>query len=251
MINEQDAHTEQPGLDGRRAIITGGTTGIGRAIAVLLASYGVRVFICGRTPEHLDDALKRIDEVGEGDGIAADLSVAEDVDRFFEAAEASLGEIDIAIINAAVPAAALADSGESEMRYQLDTDLTAYLVCAQEAARRMNAGSDIIFIGSMSAVSKKPGSSIYVAAKAGIQGFVPSFRQELADEDIKVGLIEPGFTGADFQYPEFPPEKQRELIHAHKMLRAEDIAAATHFMLAQPRRTAVSLIRVETRLEHP
>ncbi len=115
----------------------------------------------------------------------------------------------------------------------------------------MSAGSDIIFIGSMSAVSKGPGSSIYVAAKSGIQGFVPSFRKELAEQDIKVGLIEPGFTGADFQYPEFPPEKQRELINAHKMLRAEDIAVATHFMLTQPRRTAVSLMRVETRLEHP
>ncbi len=251
MTDEQDAHTEQPGLDGRRAIITGGTTGIGRAIAVLLASYGVRVFICGRTPEHLADALKRIDEVGEGDGINVDLAIAEDVDRFFEAAEAWLGAIDIAVINAAIPASALADSGESETRYQLDTDLTAYLICAQEAARRMNAGSDIIFIGSMSAVSKGPGSSIYVAAKSGIQGFVPSFRKELAEEDIKVGLIEPGFTGADFQYPEFPPEKQRELINADKMLRAEDIAAATHFMLTQPRRTAVSLMRVETRLEHP
>lgn len=251
MINEQDAHTEQPSLDGRRAIITGGTTGIGRAIAILLASYGVKVFICGRTPEHLDDALRRIDEVGEGDGINVDLSSGEDVDRFFEAARAYLGEIDIAVINAAVPAAALADSGESETRYQLDVDLTAYLICAQEAARCMSAGSDIVFIGSMSAVSKGAGSSIYVAAKSGIQGFVPSFRKELAEEDIKVGLIEPGFTGADFQYPEFPPEKQRELINEDRMLRAEDIAAATHFMLAQPRRTAVSLIRVETRLEHP
>ncbi|MDT7527699.1 SDR family NAD(P)-dependent oxidoreductase [Sphingopyxis sp. SE2] len=251
MIDEQDAHTERPNLDGRKAIVTGGTTGIGRAIAVLLASYGVRVFVCGRTPEHLDDALKRIDEVGEGDGINVDLSLAEDVDRFFEAARAYLGEIDIAIINAAIPASALADSGESEARYQLDTDLTAYLICAQEAARCMSAGSDIIFIGSMSAVSKGPGSSIYVAAKSGIQGFVPSFRKELAEQDIKVGLIEPGFTGADFQYPEFPPEKQRELINAHKMLRAEDIAVATHFMLTQPRRTAVSLMRVETRLEHP
>ena len=135
MIDEQDAHTERPNLDGRKAIVTGGTTGIGRAIAVLLASYGVRVFVCGRTPEHLDDALKRIDEVGEGDGINVDLSLAEDVDRFFEAARAYLGEIDIAIINAAIPASALADSGESEARYQLDTDLTAYLICAQEAAR--------------------------------------------------------------------------------------------------------------------
>lgn len=251
MIDESDAHTEAPGLDGRRAIITGGTTGIGRAIAVLLASYGVRVFVCGRTPEHLDDALQRIGEVGEGDGINVDLSVAEDVDRFFEAADAFLGGIDIAVINAAVPAAALADSGESETRYQLDTDLTAYLICAQEAARRMESGSDILFIGSMSAVSQKPGSSIYIAAKAGIEGFVPAFRKELAEEDIKVGLIDPGFTGADFQYPEFPPEKQKELIGKHQMLRAEDIAVAAHFMLTQPRRTAVSLIRVETRLEHP
>ncbi|MBA4750992.1 MAG: SDR family oxidoreductase [Sphingopyxis sp.] len=251
MIDADDAHTEQPDLKGRRAIVTGGTTGIGRAIAVLLASYGVRVFVCGRTPEHLDDALQRISEVGEGDGIAVDLSVKEDIDRFCEAARAYLGDIDIAVINAAVPAGALADAGEREARYQLETDLTAYLVCAQEAARCMKAGSDMIFIGSMSAVSKKPGSSIYIAAKAGIQGFVPAFRKELAEQDIKVGLIEPGFTGADFQYPEFPPEKQRELIHQHQMLRAEDIAAAAYFMLAQPRRTAVSLIRVETRLEHP
>ncbi|GGJ42217.1 short-chain dehydrogenase [Sphingopyxis bauzanensis] len=251
MLDEKDAHTEQPDLRGRLAVVTGGTTGIGRAIAVLLASYGVKLFVCGRNPDHLADALERIREVGEGDGIAVDLSLAEDVDRFFEAARGYLGDIDLAVINAAVPASALADAGENETRYQLDTDLTAYLICAQEAARCMKAGSDIIFIGSMSAVSKSPGSSIYVAAKAGIQGFVPSFRKELADQDIKVGLIEPGFTGADFQYPEFPPEKQRELINKHQMLRAEDIAAAAHFMLTQPRRTAVSLMRVETRLEHP
>ncbi len=115
----------------------------------------------------------------------------------------------------------------------------------------MQAGSDIVLIGSMSAVSRSAGSSIYVAAKSGVQGFATSLRRELAEKDIKVGLIEPGFTGADFQYPEFPPEKQRELIHQHRMLRAEDIAVATHFMLSQPRRAAVSLMRVETRLEHP
>jgi 3-oxoacyl-[acyl-carrier protein] reductase len=108
-----------------------------------------------------------------------------------------------------------------------------------------------VLIGSMSAVSKGPGSSIYVAAKSGIEGFAPSLRKELGQKDIKVGLIEPGFTGSDFQYPEFPPEKQRELIDQHKMLRAEDVAAAAHFMLCQPRRCAVSLIRVETRLAHP
>src|SRR3546814_14130690 len=91
----------------------------------------------------------------------------------------------------------------------------------------MSAGSDIVFIGSMSAVSKSPGSSIYVAAKSGIQGFVPSFRQELAEQDIKVGLIEPGFTGAEFQLPELPPDKQRELINATEMLLAGTTNVAT------------------------
>jgi 3-oxoacyl-[acyl-carrier protein] reductase len=251
MADNNDAHTSQPSLKGRRAVITGGTTGIGRAIAVLLASYGVRIFTCGRTPEHLQDALQRINEVGEGDGMTVDLSVAEDVDRFFAAAEVYLGGLDIAVINAAVPAEALGETDEDDTRYQIETDFTSYLITTQQAVKRMAGGSDVVIIGSMSAVSRKGGNSIYTAAKAGVQGFVQSLRQELAEQDIKVGLIEPGFTGADFQYPEFPPEKQREYINKDQMLRAEDIAVATHFMLTQPRRTAVSLMRVETRLEHP
>jgi NAD(P)-dependent dehydrogenase (short-subunit alcohol dehydrogenase family) len=245
------AHTEQPSLGNRRAVITGGTTGIGRAIAVLLASEGAKVFICGREENHLADALARIREVGEGDGISVDLSSRKGVARFFEAADRCLGGLDIAVINAAVPAAALDETDQADADYQIAVDFTSYLTTTQEAVARMKAGSDIVLIGSMSAVSKGAGSSIYVAAKSGIQGFAPSLRKELAEQDIKVGLIEPGFTGADFQYPEFPPEKQRELINEGKMLRAEDIAVAVHYMLRQPRRTAVSHIRVETRLDHP
>lgn len=210
-ISRAGAHTEQPDLSGRRAIVTGGTTGIGRAIAILLASYGVKVFICGRTAAHLEDALARIREVGEGDGIAVDLAKAEDVDRFFAASDDYLGGLDIAVINAAVPADALDDTAEDDTRYQLETDFIAYVISAQQAARRMSAGSDLVLIGSMSAVSRKGGSSIYVAAKSGIQGFVKSLREELADQDIKVGLVEPGFTGADFQYPDFPPKSSANL----------------------------------------
>jgi len=249
--NVSDAHTRRPDLKGRRAVITGGTTGIGRAIAVLLASYGAKVFICGRDPDHLDDALKRIGEVGEGSGISLDISEEGSVDRLFNEAGKWLGGIDIAVINAAVPAEALAETTEKDTRYQVETDFVSYLITAQEAAKRMKEGSDIVIIGSMSAVSRKGGSSIYVAAKSGVQGFAKSLREELGEKDIKVGLIEPGFTGADFQYPHFPPEKQRELIHKDQMLRAEDIAVAAHYMLTQPRRAAVSLIRVETRLDHP
>lgn len=246
-----DAHTRQPSLDGRRAVVTGGTTGIGRAIAVLLASEGAKIFICGRTPQHLDDALARIRAVGEGDGINVDLAKRAEVDRFFAAADAYLGGLDIAVINAAISADALADTTQDDLEYQIAVDFTAYLTTTKAALDRMQAGSDVVLIGSTSAVSRSPGSSVYVAAKAGIQGFAHSLRRELGDQDIKIGLIEPGFTGADFQYPDHPPEKQRALIKSAQMLRAEDIAAATHFMLTQPRRTAVSLMRVETRRDHP
>jgi len=251
VVDRADAHTEQPGLAGKRVVVTGGTTGIGRAIAVLLASEGAKVFVCGRDPNHLQDALGRIREVGEGDGIPVDLAKREEVQRFFTAADQYLGGLDVAVINAAVPAEALADTSDEDLDYQIAVDFTAYLTTTKAAIARMRGGGDVILIGSMSAVSQSGGQSIYVAAKSGIEGFAHSLRQELAEKDIKVGLIEPGFTGADFQYPDYPPEKQRELIAAAQMLRAEDIAAAAHFMLTQPRRTAVSLMRVETRRKHP
>jgi len=177
--NLTDAHTEQPKLSGRKAIITGGTTGTGRAIAVLLASEGARVFVCGRTPDHLDDALARIREVGEGNGFAVDLTRRDEVERLFAEADRYLGGLDIAVINAAVPVDAIVETSRDDLYYATAADFTAYLATTQAAVSRMKGGSDVVLIGSMSAVSKSPGSSIYVAAKSGIEGFSMSLRKEL------------------------------------------------------------------------
>ena len=244
-----DAHTARPGLAGRRAIVTGGTTGIGRAIAVLLASEGAKLFVCGRTPEHLDDALARIREVGEGDGITLDLTRQADVDRFVEEGERFLGGIDLAVINAGLPADGVEDSDVETIRYIVDTNLTAMMTTTRRVVERMRPGGDIVFIGSMSAVSRGGSSTVYAATKTGVEAFAEALRKELADKDIKVGNIEPGLTGSDMQLPEISVEKQREMIHRAEMLRAEDIAAAAHFMLTQPRRTVVSLMRVEPRVQ--
>jgi len=246
--NLSDAHTEMPSLRGRKAIISGGTTGIGRAIAILLASEGAKVFVCGRTPEHLDDALERICEVGEGDGINVDLSRQADIDRFVEEGEKFLGGIDLAVINAALPADGLQDTEVEDIRYLVDTNLTHMMTMARRVVDRMDAGSDILFIGSMSAVSRAGSSTVYTATKTGMEAFAEALRKELAEKDIKVGNIEPGLVGTDMQLPDIPVEKQREMIHQAKMLRAEDIAAAAHFFLCQPRRTVVSLMRVEPRI---
>lgn len=249
MIRDADAHTEQPTLSGRNAIITGGTTGIGRAIAVLLASYGVNVFICGRNPQHLSDALERIREVGKGDGIAIDLGKADNVARLFDAARAYLGALDIAVINAAFAAEGLSDTSKDDLRYAIDTDFTAYLLSAKAAADQMGDNGDIVLIGSMSAYVLGPGSTIYAGIKYGIQGFSQALRKELGPRGIRVSNVEPGKTGSDMQLPDIPVEKQREMIREETMLRAEDIAVGVHYVLTQPRRAVIQQLTIAPRVQ--
>ncbi len=249
VADRADAHTDQPSLAGRRVAITGGTTGIGRAIAVLLASEGASVFVCGRNEDHLGDALARINEVGSGDGISIDLAEKGAVKRFFTAAEESLGGLDVAVINAAVPASGLTEMDADELDYAIATDFTAYLVSAHEAAGRLKDRGDIVLIGSMSAHILGAGSTVYAGMKAGVAGFAEALRKELGPKGIKVALVEPGKTGADFQYPDIPAEKQREMINEETMLRAEDIAVGVQYLLTQPRRTVVQQLVLAPRAQ--
>jgi NADP-dependent 3-hydroxy acid dehydrogenase YdfG len=246
--NLSDAHTELPSLGGRKAVITGGTTGIGRAIGVLLASEGVEIFTCGRDERHLKDGLERINQVGKGEGISVDLAERQGLNRFFDEAEKKLGSYDIAIVNAAIPVDGLTSTSEEDAWYAVATDYTAYVMSAYKAAAHMQDKGDLILVGSMSAHSLGGDSSIYSGMKKGIQGFAEALHKELGTRGIKVGLVEPGLTGADFQYPDIPAEKQREMINAEKMLRAEDIAVAVHFMLTQPRRAVVQQLAVTQRV---
>jgi len=242
-----DAHTDRLSLRGRKAIVTGGTTGIGRAIAVLLASEGVEVFICGRDPDHLGDALARIREVGSGDGITVDLAEPDQLDRFFCDAKTALGSPDIVVVNAAVPAKALSKMASEEIRYAIATDFTAYLLSAKAAQEMLVDHGNIVLVGSMSAHVLGPGSTVYAGMKAGIAGFAEALRRELGPQGITVSLVEPGKTGADFQYPDIPAEKQRAMIEEETMLRAEDIAVGVHYLLTQPKRTVVQQLVIAPR----
>ena len=241
------AHTRMPSLAGKRAIVTGGTTGIGRAIAVLLASEGAMVDVCGRTAEHLDDALAAINAVGKGAGATIDLGEGENVEAYFAGAIERLGGLDIAVINAAIPAGGLTEMGASELRYAIAVDFTAYLMSAHQAVAAMKTGGDIVLIGSLSAHVLGPSSTVYASIKAGIAAFAESLRKELSPRDIKVGLVEPGFTQADMHYPQIDADYQKQLIHDDKMLRSADIAVAVHYILTQPRRAVVQQVVVVPR----
>jgi 3-oxoacyl-[acyl-carrier protein] reductase len=243
-----DVHTNMPSLKGKRAIITGGTTGIGRAIAVLLASEGVTVDICGRDEQHLKDALASIGAVGQGSGTAIDLAERDNVERYFAEAVGRLGGLDIAVINAAIPAGGLSEMSARDLRYAIATDFTAYLMSAHEAIEAMGeGGGDIVLIGSMSAHVLGPSSTVYAGMKAGIAAFAEALRKELGARDIKVGLVEPGFTQADFHYPDIDAEQQKGMVRDEKMLRSEDIAVAVHYVLTQPRRAVVQQVTVAPR----
>ena len=242
-----DAHTEMPPLNGRKAIVTGGTTGIGRAIAVLLASEGVDVFICGRDPQHLADGLERIREVGKGDGINIDLAEPDSLDKFVAAAKDYFGDFDIAIVNAAIPARGVTEMSAEELRYAIAVDFTAYLTTAYAAADVLRDKGDIVFIGSVAAHILGAKSSVYAGMKAGVAGFAEALRKELAPKGIKVCNIEPAKTGADFQYKDFSADEQAEENRKETMLRAEDIAVAVHYVLTQPRRANVQQVVIAPR----
>ena len=249
MTDTADAHTDVMSLKGRRIVISGGSTGIGRAIAVLLASEGAQVFIGGTDQRHLDDALSRIREVGEGDGVALDLAEEANVGRFLEAATSSLGGYDAVVANAAIGAGGVGEMEEAALRRVISLDFTQYLLLSHAAAKEIAGSGDIVLIGSMSAYALGPGSTVYAGIKSGLQGFSIALRRELGPKGIRVALVEPGLTGSDMQLPDIQPDEQRAMIREEKMLRAEDIAVGVHFLLTQPRRTVIQRLTISPRVQ--
>jgi NADP-dependent 3-hydroxy acid dehydrogenase YdfG len=218
-------------------LITGGTTGIGRATAILLAAQGARVMIFGRQQNDLDEAMKDIREAGgQVLGLTADVSDPQDIQRVFQEFDQQMDKLDILINNAALGYGSVMEGGYPEWEYILKTNLLGYMAMTHEAAERMKANGwgHIVNIGSMSADVREKDSSVYVGTKAGIQGFSEALRKEVNSHGIKVTLIEPGAVGTDMQ-SQYSPEQQRQQIEEMKMMRAEDIAACVLYTITQPK----------------
>jgi NADP-dependent 3-hydroxy acid dehydrogenase YdfG len=237
---------------GKAVVVTGGTTGIGRATALLLASKGANVLICGRHEPELNDAMEDLRATGGTvHGLVADTSSIDDIRRVFEEADRTLGGVDILINNAALAAEGAMDGDYTDWQYVVGTNLLGYIGCVQEGVRRMRArgGGHIVNIGSMSADVREPGSSVYVATKSGIQGFSEALRKEINKEGIKVTLIEPGLVGTDMTEEETPVEEQPKKQEEMKMLKAEDIAACVYYCLTQPKRCDVVSVQIRPHLQ--
>jgi NADP-dependent 3-hydroxy acid dehydrogenase YdfG len=242
--------TETEDIAGKSMVVTGGTTGIGRAAALLLASRGARVLVFGRHQNELNDAMNDLQAVSDDVyGITADVTNPDDVQRVFAEAEQQFGDLDVFINNAALAADDVAGTAYDDIEYIVNTNLLGYMACAHEATERMKkqGHGHIVNIGSMSADVREEGSSVYVATKAGIQGFSEALRKEVNKYGIKVTLIEPGAVGTDMQ-PESPAE-QRSKQEKQEMLKAEDIAACIHYCLVQPKRCDVVVVQIRPHMQ--
>lgn len=236
----------------KRIVITGGTTGIGKAIADLLISLGGRVLIFGRDSgdfkKAVDDIKKKFPEA-ELYGAPIDVTNKEDVQMIWETIDKNLGGIDILINNAALAGDGVTDGTPEEWKYILDTNLMGYFTFTYEAVERMKKqkSGHIVNIGSMSAETREETGTIYVATKAAIRGFSGALRKEINPLGIKVSLIEPGSVMSDMQ--PYPKAEQRQKIKKMEMLEAEDIAMSVLFCLSQHQRCDIVSMQVRPHLQ--
>lgn len=236
----------------KAVIVTGGTTGIGRATARLLATQGARVFIFGRHDTELNEALGEIRGASgsqEVYGITADASRMEDVRRVFREADQRLGGLDILVNNAAVYGDEFEKQELEDLEYVVRTNVVGYIACAREAVERMKGrdGAHIVNIGSMSADQREEGGSVYVATKAAIQGFSESLRKTVNPDGIKVTLIEPGKVATDMV--DQPGLLKRVQESRERMLKPEDIAACVYYCLTQPKRCDIVAVQIRPHLQ--
>lgn len=231
-------------LEGKRILLTGGSTGIGRATLLALARSGAQVVTFAREQGPLDEALALCGDA-EVSGITADVTKAEDLARVFDLVDDRLGGIDVLIANAALGAEPLHEMADEDWRYVVDTNLVGYMACSKAALERMrpHKAGHLVLISSISVEILAPGESVYAATKAGINAFALTLRKELADEGIKISVIEPGSVGTDMQ--PCSAEEQRAAIARSEMLFAEEIADTVLFVLSRSERCDVSMLRVE------
>jgi NAD(P)-dependent dehydrogenase (short-subunit alcohol dehydrogenase family) len=187
----------------RIALVTGAGSGIGRHVALALAEAGYAVILSGRTLERLDETAAQAKRGSTCVPFVVDVTDPASVADLFIAIEQKFGRLDLLFNNAGVNVASqpLEDVRYSDWRKVLDTNLTGAFLCTQGAFRLMKRqrprGGRIINNGSVSAMSPRPGSAAYTAAKHGMTGLTKSTSLDGRAFDIACGQIDIGNAGTD------------------------------------------------------
>jgi len=179
-------------LEGKVAVITGGTTGIGLAAAKLFVTEGAYVFITGRRQQELDQAVKAVGS--NVTGVQGDVAKLADLDRLYEIVKAH-GRIDIVVANAGVAEfARLENITEEHFDKLFNINVKGTLFTVRKALPLLNDGASIIVMGSVASVKGTPAFGVYGATKAAIRNFVRAWTTELKDRRIRSNVLSPGPT---------------------------------------------------------
>jgi len=183
-------------IEGAAAIVTGGTKGIGYAIAERLVSSGVSVMICGRDRDELTAAVDRLSACGKAFGKLCDVKVEDQVRGLMESAVKNLGGVDILVNNAGMGyfGKTVEEMSGDEFRQTLETNLFGVFYCCHYAIPEMKKrdGGYILNISSLAGQNPHPRMAAYNASKFGLNGFSESLMQEVRHDNIKVSYICPG-----------------------------------------------------------
>jgi 3-oxoacyl-[acyl-carrier protein] reductase len=185
-------------LEGRIALVTGASRGIGRASALALGRRGARVGVNYREEkEGAEATVEAIEELGaEALAVRADVGSAEDVEAMFTQVEAAFGPVEILVANAGLTRdRVLALMDDDSWESVIDTNLTGTLRCSRRAIRRMLRGGwgRIVAVSSVSGLHGNVGQTNYCAAKAAVIGFVRALARETAAKGITANVVAPGY----------------------------------------------------------
>ena len=225
-------------LEGKTALVTGGSRGIGRAIAERLAADGAAIVInYARNEQLAHEVVKAISaKGGKAIGIQADVSKPAEVQRLFSKAEKAIGGLEIVVANAGVHIVKpLIENTEADYDYIFDINTRGVFFTLQEAGRRVRDGGRIVVVSTGGTKMHFANMSLYLGSKGAIEQFARSLSRELGPRNVTVNVLSPGFTDTDML-----PEEYRaygaSLSPFNRVGTAKDVADAAAFLASDAAR---------------
>ena len=228
-------------LDGKIAVVTGGTKGIGYAIAEAFAKKGANVFVCARNQSEVDAAVEGLSSFSKAAGLSCDMRDEEQVRQMLDAAARAFGGVDILVNNAGmgVFGKTVEELSGDEFRQVLETNLFGVFYACHHTIPliKRRGGGYIINISSLAGQNAHPKMAAYNASKFGLNGFTEALMQEVRQDNIKVSYVCPGSVNTYFGGDSPTDAKAWQL-------QAEDIAEVVMGLLAMNPRALPSKVEI-------